>query len=107
VQLQVIQATYERLYASGDPNVHPGLDNPTHGLGAVDVPTSVLGIIRARHGEATAIMVRDSRSPVLSSFRDCGYIRSDDYCDARVYQQVNAAYKRHQIMSRTEWDVYC
>ena len=107
VQLQVIQRTYDRFYESGDPNVHPGLDNPAHGLGAVDMPTSVLGIIRARHGEATAIMVRDSRSPVLSSFRDRGYIRSDDYCDARVYRQVNAAYKRHQIMSRTEWDVYC
>ena len=107
VQLQVVQATYDRYYAAGDPNVHPGLDNPTHGLGAVDRPNSVLGIIRARHGEATAIMVRDDRSPVLSSFRDRGHIRSDDYCDARVYQQVNAAYKRHQIMSRTEWDVYC
>ena len=103
VQLQVVQRTYDRFYESGDPNIHPELDNPAHGLGAVDMPTSVLNIIRARHGETTAaIMVRDSRSPVLSSFRDRGYIISDDYCDARVYRQVNAAYKRHQIMPRTE-----
>jgi len=107
VQLQVIRPVYDRYYAAGDNTVHPGLDRRTHGLGAVDVPTSILGIIRARHGETTAVMVRDDRSPVLSSFRDRGHIRSDEHCDARVYQQVNTAYKRHQIMSRTEWDVYC
>jgi hypothetical protein len=92
VQLQVTQATYDRYYASGDPSIHPELDNPAHGLGAVDNPASVLGVIRSRHSEAIAIMVRDTRSPVLSAFRDRGHMRSDDFCDARVYRQVNAAY---------------
>ena len=52
-------------------------------------------------------MVRDKRRPVQAIFRDRGSIRSDDQGDGKVYHAVNVAFKRHQVMSKVEWDVYC
>ena len=52
-------------------------------------------------------MVRDKRRPVQAIFRDRGSIRSDDHGDGKVYHAVNVAFKRHQVMSKVEWGVYC
>ena len=59
------------------------------------------------YGQTIAEMVRDKRRPVQAIFRDRGSIRSDDQGDGKVYHSVNVAFKRHQAMSRVEWDVYC
>ena len=107
VQLQVTPAVYRRYYNAGDSLVHPELDNSTHGLGNIENVATVLGSIRKVHGQATAEMVRDKRCPVQAIYRDRGFIRSDDQGDGQIYHPVNVAFKRHQVMSRVEWDVYC
>ena len=106
-QIQVTATIYQRYYNADKPSVHASLDDPAHSLGNIENVTAVLGSIRKVHGQTIAEMVRDKRRPVQAIFRDRGSIRSDDHGDGKVYHAVNVAFKRHQVMSKVEWDVYC